>query len=126
MSILVTRKRLDEHACKWICISIPHSKNIYDLLMTHEDWISQPSMKWRISEDLLPFHRPEPISLSKGYEELEKRSYELSSMLRIMFGLPKAKGDPDALSHLDGFLADLTGEEETDSSELVREARRRL
>ena len=67
-------------------------------------------------------------SLYRSFETietpLEKRSHELSSKLRTMFGLPKAKGDPNALADLDGFLADLA-EEGIDSSELVRKARSR-
>lgn len=57
---------------------------------------------------------------------LEKASLELCSILRASVGLSeKLEADGTALTNLDGFIADLAGEE-VDASELVRAARRRL
>ena len=59
-------------------------------------------------------------------EPLEELSLKLCSTLRTRIGLPeKFEADGNALRNLDGFLADLAGEE-VDASELVRAARKRL
>ncbi|MEM2972493.1 MAG: hypothetical protein QW270_08785 [Candidatus Bathyarchaeia archaeon] len=56
---------------------------------------------------------------------LEKSSLELCSKLRISTGLPEEyEAEENALADLDGFLADLAGEE-TDASEIVRATRKR-
>jgi len=57
---------------------------------------------------------------------LEESSLKLCSKLRVAMGLSKEfEADGTALANLNGFMADLAGEE-VDSTELVKAARRRL
>ena len=59
-------------------------------------------------------------------KSLKESSLKLCSKLRVAIGLTdEFEADQTALANLDGFLADLAGEE-VDASELVRAARRRL
>lgn len=59
-------------------------------------------------------------------KSLEESSLKLCSKLRVSMGLSeKFEADGTALTNLNGFMADLAGEE-VDASELVKAARRRL